>query len=127
MVSLSGKDEVSHGRVHAEHAEVISRDVANGNATCARTRAQTRKIYAETGHLREGVRIRVIIEQIKIGKGSQKTAVRHLLRHDHKTPSVSHWKRTQGEGIHNAKNRGVSADAERKSQHGYTSESRILA
>src|SRR4030095_1271463 len=127
MVSLSGKDEVSHGWLHAEHAEVISRDVANRNTTCARTSAQSRKIYAETGHLREGVRIRAIIEQIKIGKGSQKTAVRRLLSHDHKTRRVFHGKQTHRERIHNAKNSCVSADAERKSQHCYRSESTILA
>src|SRR6266403_98976 len=127
MLSFGGEDEASHGWLHAEHAEVITRDVANRNATYARTGAQSSKIYAETGHLRERVRLRAIIEQIRIRKRSQKTAVLKLLSHHHKAQRVSHGKRTQRERIHNAKNRRVSADAESKSQHGYKSESGILS
>jgi hypothetical protein len=85
------------------------------------------KIYVETGHLRERVRLRSIIEQIRIGKSPQETDILKLLSHDNKARRVFHGKRTQSERIHNAKNRGVSADAERKSQHDYKSESRILA
>src|SRR5437667_8981376 len=127
MLSFGGENEASHGWLHAQHAEIISRDVTNGNTTCAGTGAQSSKIYVETGHLLEGVRLRAIIEQIRIGKSPQETAVLKLLSHDNKAGRVSYRKWTQSERIHNAKNRGVSADAERKSQHGYKSEFRILA
>src|SRR6267154_6827382 len=127
MLSFRREDETSHVRLHAEHAEVIPRDVANGNAMCPRTGAQSCKIYGETGHLREGVRARTIIEQISIRKKSQETAVLRLLSHDHKAGRVSYRKGTQSERIHNAKNGGVSADAERKSQYNYKSKSGVLA
>src|ERR1041384_48609 len=127
MLAFSREDEAPQHRSNTEHAEIIPGDITNGNATRAGTGAQSREISLKTRHFREGVRAGAIIQQIRIRKISQKTAVLHLLSHHHKARRISHRKRAQSERIHNAKNGGVGADTERESQYGDKSESRILA
>ena len=112
--------------MHADHREVVRRDQLHRDVLGLAAAGEIDALAADDGHVREDVILRAPVEEVRIRDADDADARRRLVQDD-ELRRVAIRQRPEKRVVHDRKDRGVRAHAERKRARGDGREARRFA